>query len=155
MIREVGPACGGVAPSPPLLEELVRSGSVDSWLEQEARRVSVEVLGPEEDALISLQREIALILDHLADEQLVTSTVGRSLVQFECYINTELMAMEQRTSKYSPYRFPEREKLHRRLFQIEQERRKLAVDHAARRQALRDRLLTLLNRRRLLTLDGY
>ncbi|MFG0252412.1 MAG: hypothetical protein ACF8NJ_06005 [Phycisphaerales bacterium JB038] len=149
-IREIG----GVGASPPLLEDLLRYLPPRGWLEQEARYASIERLPPDEDALVGLQREIDLILDHLAEERLTTASVARSLIRCECYVSTELMAMEQRTPKYSPYRFPEREKLHRRLFQIEQERRKLAVEHSTRSQALRDRLLTLLNRRRLLSLDG-
>ena len=149
-IREIAEVGAG----PPRLEELLRYRPQRSWLELEAHGASIERIDPEDDALLGLQREIALTLDHLTEERLVTATVARSLLRFECYLNTELMAMELRTPKYSPQRFPEREKLHRRLFQIEQERRKLAVEHSARRQALRDRLLTLLNRRRLLTLDG-
>ena len=70
----------------------------------------------------------------------------RSLVRVECYVDTELMQMEQRTPRYSPYRYPEREKLQRRLHHVGGERRKLVVAHEERVQRLHDRLLDLLNK---------
>lgn len=67
-----------------------------------------------------------------------------SLLQAECYLDTELMGMERRTPRYSPYRFPEREKLQRRLFDVEADRRRLDATVEEKLRELHDRLLRLL-----------
>ncbi|MCH8133699.1 MAG: hypothetical protein IIA30_14190 [Myxococcales bacterium] len=58
--------------------------------------------------------------------------------------------MEARTPRYSPTRFPERDKLQRRLLGVEQERRRLIVQREKPLQELHDRLLSLLNKHRQL-----
>lgn len=72
--------------------------------------------------------------------------IQQSLLQAECYVETELMRMEQRTPRYSPYRFPEREKLQKQLMGIAQERRRLTLTFASRVDELHDRLLSLLHK---------
>ena len=93
-----------------------------------------------------VSRELALILDQINQTKDVHARQLRSLLRVECYVDTELIHMEQRTPRYSPYRFPEREKLQRRLMAIEAERRKLAADHQVRLTQLHDRLLATLHR---------
>ena len=68
----------------------------------------------------------------------------RSLLRGDCYAGTELMQMEARTPRYSPYRFPEREKFQRRLFEIDKERRRLETQHERTVVELENRLFTLL-----------
>ena len=94
----------------------------------------------------TIRREIALVLSHIDRENQLNEELKRNLLRVECYVCTELTQMEQRTPRYSPYRFPEREKLQRRLMQLEQERRKLCVDHNERMKNLHDRLLKLVNK---------
>ncbi len=96
--------------------------------------------------LSTIDHEIALTLDHIDRLRELGKQLGRSLLQSECYIGTELVQMEQRTPRYSSYRFPEREKLQRRLLAIDQERRRLAVTQEEQLRALHDRLLSLLNK---------
>ena len=98
----------------------------------------------------SLVREIALVLDQLDSLRDLDDSQRLSLLRVECYTNTELMQMEQRTPRYSPHRFPEREKFQRSLLRIEQDRRRLADTAADRERHLHDRLLSLVERFRLL-----
>lgn len=97
-----------------------------------------------------IEDEIALTLDQLDGTRARWEEIGRDLVQTECYIETELMQMEQRTPRYSPYRYPEREKLQRRLMGIAQERRRLMVSFGHRIDELHDRLLSLWQQHRQL-----
>ena len=70
----------------------------------------------------------------------------QSLLQSECYIETELIQMENRTPRYSPYRFPEREKLQRRLGRIAEERRRFTMTLAEKLDSFHDRLLSSLKK---------
>ena len=93
-----------------------------------------------------LEQEIALTLEQidrlrgLQDRQLL------SLCRTECYVDTELMQMEQRMPRYSPYRFPERDKLQKRLFDIEAERRRHSVFYEGQMQGLQGKLLSLMRK---------
>ncbi len=94
--------------------------------------------------------EIALTLYHIDRSRAREQDMKHELLQAECYIDTELMQMEQRTPRYSPYRFPEREKMQRRLARIAEERRRLTITEAERLDALHNRLLSLLSKHRQL-----
>ena len=62
--------------------------------------------------------------------------------------------MEERTPRYSPYRFPERDKLQKRLFAIEAERRKRAVMYEDRLQGLQNKLLSLMQKHKQLNVQS-
>ena len=96
------------------------------------------------------KREIALTLDHIARFRDLHEHLRRNLVRLECYINTELLQLQPRGPVYRDERFLERDKLKRRLFKIEEERRRLAVQKEERLQGLHERLLALLHRQALL-----
>ena len=93
-----------------------------------------------------LRREIALTVDQMKrlrdrhDEQF------HRLLRLECYVNTDLMQLQQRTPRYVPYHFPEKEKFKQRLFDIEKERRSLSLRIEEKTQSLEDRLLNLINK---------
>ena len=93
-----------------------------------------------------IQRQLALTLNHIGRVRKLNDELVLRLLRMECYTDTELIHMEQRTPRYSPYRFPEREKLQRRLIKIEDERRKLAIAKEEKLQQLHDRLLDLMNK---------
>ncbi len=95
---------------------------------------------------VSLEQEIDVTLDHLTKVRELHQELRQSLLREECYVDTELMQMEQRTPRYSPHRFPEREKLQRRLGAIGKERRHLALLRLDKLEVLQTRLLTLLNK---------
>lgn len=125
------------------------AGSGGARLETWARRIVDRDRakgGSESDIERVLARELELVVGQIEQSRDVHARQLRSLVRVECYVDTELIQMEQRTPRYSPYRFPEREKLQRRLLDIESERRKLAAEHASGVSRLHDRLLVILNR---------
>lgn len=120
-------------------------------LEDEARRLVLHHADERfpssgESFFLGLEREIALTLHHLDRAREFHELQRRALTQTECYVETELMQMESRTPRYAAYRFPEREKLQRRLAEIDSERRR---GDGAREELLRrlhDRLLALMQR---------
>jgi len=93
-----------------------------------------------------VRREIALTVDQIKrlkeqhDEQFLR------LLRIECYIDTDLMQLEQRIPRYTPYHFPEKEKFKQRLFEIEKERQNLSSKLEKESQGLEDKLLNLVNR---------
>ena len=97
-----------------------------------------------------LDREIALVLDQIQSARDLEERLCDSLLDTECRIGTELLQMEDRTPRYSPQRFPEREKLQRRLQLLEMEARRLRMTHTEKMAALHERLLTLLQKRTVL-----
>ena len=97
-----------------------------------------------------IQDDIALILDQIEQLRARGKGIMQSLLQSECYIETELIQLEDRTPRYSPYRFPEREKLQRRLSRIAEERRRFTTTHAEKLDSFHDRLLSLLKKHRQL-----
>lgn len=101
-----------------------------------------------------LKDEIALTLDQIEGLHFRGRQVELGLLEEECGIGTELMQMEQRTPRYSPYRFPEREKLQRRLGQLSQERRRFEMTRAERLDGLHSRLLGLVGKEKLLRMGG-
>ena len=117
-------------------------------LEDRARRIVSAVTSSASRVSTSslLEDDVALRLHQIDGLRRLEQDTKRSLLQAECDIETELMQMEQRTPRYSPYRFPEREKLQRRLAQIGQERRRLTMALAERLDALHDRLLSSLHK---------
>ena len=97
-----------------------------------------------------IEDEVALTLHQIDRLRSREQDIMQSLLQAECYVETELMQMDQRTPRYSPYRFPEREKMQRRLSRIAEERRRHIIAHAEKLDARHDRLLSLLNKHRQL-----
>ena len=93
-----------------------------------------------------LRDEIALILDQIEGLRFRGRQIELGLTKEECGIGTELMQMEQRTPRYSPNRFPEREKLQRRLGQLSQERRRFRMAQAEKLDGLHERLLGLVGK---------
>ncbi len=126
-----------------------RKHSFSEELERRARSVVAAAIEETEQSSVirGLMREIAFVLDQIDTLRNTYDRLGQSLLQVECYTDTELMQMEARMPRYSPYRFPEREKLQRRLGDIEKERRRLAIGKEEALQRLHARLLVLLNRR--------
>ena len=93
-----------------------------------------------------IRREIALTVDQINRLKELHEKQLEMLHRVECYVGSEIMQMEQRTPRYSPYRFPERDKLQQRLFNIEKERRNLTLHLQDKKQSLEDRLLSLINK---------
>ena len=93
-----------------------------------------------------ISHEIALTVSQMERAKGLHEKQLRRLLRIECYVDTELMQMAERMPRYSRYWFPEKEKLHKRLFEIERDRRNLVLRLEERLKPLEDRLLELVNR---------
>jgi len=93
-----------------------------------------------------IRREIALTIDQIKRLKDRHEEQFRRLIRLECYVDTDLMQMEQRQPRYMPYHFPEKEKLKQRLFDIEKERRNLSLKLEEKTQGLEEKLLSLINK---------
>ncbi len=98
----------------------------------------------------TIEREIALTLGHLNRARALHRNIHLNLLHQECYLDTEIMQREPTPPVYRDPRLPERDRLRDRLRDIERERRNLAAIYEEKLQALRDRLLVLLNRHAVL-----
>ncbi len=93
-----------------------------------------------------LRREIALVVDQINRLKEVREEQLGRLLRVECYVDTDLMQLQQRIPTYAPYQFPEKDKLKKRLFEIEKQRRDVRIHHEDRARTLEGRLLDLLNK---------
>ena len=93
-----------------------------------------------------IRREITLTIDQIKRLRERHDEQFKRLLRIECYVDTELLQMEQRQPRYLPYHFPEKQKLKQRLFDIEKERRNLSLKLEEKTQSLEERLLSLLNK---------
>lgn len=118
-------------------------------LEDKACQLAEEVKSRHWDTSIpaTIRREIALAVDQINRQRELHEQQLRRLLRIECYVDTDLLQLQQRIPRYMPYHFPEKEKLKKRLFEIEKERRNLTLRLEDRHQSLEDRLLNLLNKR--------
>jgi chromosome segregation ATPase len=125
-------------------------------LEQAARQLVAHMNARHgSDSIItSIEQEIAFTLEQIDRLQTLHKGQSKSLCKVECYVGTELIQMEARTPRYSPKRFPERDKLQNRLFAIEAERRKHSVFYEDRLQALQKQLLSLMQKHGHLDIRG-
>jgi hypothetical protein len=126
--------------------------SVPGILEEKGREVLGSTHGGDLSVLPSsfVREDLSLLLHEIEQRRALEKGIEDSLLQQECHITTEMMQMESRTPRYSPYRFPEREKMQRRLDRLESERRRFRIVHAEKLACLHERLLTLLHKHRLL-----
>lgn len=93
-----------------------------------------------------VRREIALTVDQIKRLKEKHEEQFRRLLRIECYVDTDLMRLEESIPRYAPYHFPEKEKFKQRLFEIEKERRKLSLRLEEKTQGLEEKLLSLVNR---------
>lgn len=93
-----------------------------------------------------VRREIALTVDQIKRLREKHEEQFLRLLRIECYVDTDLMRLEERIPRYVPYHFPEKEKFKQRLFEIEKERRNLSLRLDEKTQGLEDKLLALVNR---------
>jgi hypothetical protein len=117
-------------------------------LEDKANQLAEEVNSRHWDTSIpaTIRREIALTVDQLNRQRELHDKQLRRLLRIECYVDTDLMQLQQRIPRYTQHHFPEKEKLKQRLLEIEKERRKLTLRLDDKHQSLQDRLLNLLNK---------
>ena len=97
-----------------------------------------------------VRREIALTVDQIKRLRQKHEEQFLRLLRIECYVDTDLMRLEERIPRYVPYHFPEKEKFKQRLFEIEKERRNLSLRLEKESRGLEEKLLGLVNRCELL-----
>jgi hypothetical protein len=102
-----------------------------------------------------IARETVLALEHLRQTKAFHEKQAKQLLQTECDIGTELIQLEARTPRYSLYRFPEREKLNRRLQRLGEEKRRLESIHQEQVQTLETKLLSLLEKHSQLDMEKW
>lgn len=130
-----------------------RTSTFSSGLEARARAIVSPRDAETDDPVTSaVTDEIALTLDQIDRTRDLHKRLQRDLIRLECYTNSELMQMEARMPRYSPYRFPEREKLQRRLIGLHGDRGRLAMEEDRALTGLQRRLLESVHRR--MHLDG-
>ena len=117
-------------------------------LEERARQLAEDSDDRQWDTSIpaAIRRQIALTVEHRRRQRELHERQLRRLLRIECYVDTDLMQLEQRIPRYTPSHFPEKEKFKKRLFEIEKERRNLTLRLEEKNQSLEDRLLNLLDK---------
>ena len=117
-------------------------------LEERARQLAGELDKKDWDTSIpsTIRREIGLTLDHISRQQQLHDQRMLQLLRIECTVDTDLMRLEKRIPWYTPHPFPEKEKLKKRLFEIEKERKDLRLHLEDKKQTLEERLLSLMNK---------
>ena len=93
-----------------------------------------------------VRREIALTVNQIKRLKEKHEEQFLRLLHIECYVDTDLMQLEERIPRYAPYHFPEKEKFKQRLFEIEKERRNLSLKLEEKTRGLEEKLLSLVNR---------
>lgn len=126
--------------------------SFSASLEERARQIIDAAPEPisEFSATSFFEEQLALTLDQIDKLRSRERELRHALLRAECEVETELLQMEDRTPRYSPYRYPEREKLQRRLAQLAEEGRRLLLSQGEKMDGLHDRLLALLQKHRQL-----
>jgi hypothetical protein len=116
-------------------------------LQQRARQIATGSAAPTWDRSLpsSLRRQIALTLDQMRRQDQLHERQLLELLRAECAVGTDLLQLQQRIPRYTPHHFPEKEKLKKRLSDIDKERRALNQQRQDKVQSLEDRLLTLIH----------
>lgn len=121
-------------------------------IEELARKIIEKASKGKADGFIPemIRQEIGLTVDQIKRLRDQHEEQFRRLLQIECYIDTDLLQLQQRIPRYKSYHFPEKEKLKQRLFDIEKERRSLSLRLEEKTQGLEEKLLGLINKHALI-----
>jgi hypothetical protein len=123
-------------------------------VELEATALLARRSGPDEPVLRAIEREIEMIIEHLAELRSIRVDLETDLARSECRVKTDLLRAAARpyvidtANPNHPFNEPPRMALKRRLEDLARERRTVSMDLRARRTALLDRLAALVERHR-------
>ena len=123
-----------------------RQSSFSRDLERRARELVRHAGADSSPITTMLIQNIALALEQLDSLRVLHRDQLRGLTRSECYVDTEIMQLEQDMPRYAPLHSPERDKLHQRLFLIEAERRKAVFAHYGQLRGLQQHLLSLIQK---------
>ena len=100
-----------------------------------------------------LRREIALTMDQMDRTTELHEKQLRRLLRQERYVNTERMQLEAQMPPYSSSIFsPRNDKLQKRLFEIENQKRNLKLGLEEKLKPMEDKLLSLIHKHEQLDL---
>ena len=99
----------------------------------------------------TIRREIKLVLEQLQNQRLSRRQQRDELLQIETYVDTELMKMEDRIRRSDNPSSYQQDRLQRRLFELDKERRKVEASYTDGMSALQEKLLDLINKHELLS----
>lgn len=108
------------------------------------------VPGREPTPLFHLEEEIVLLSERLDRVRAVHQEQLRSILRAECYVDTDLMALETYSTRGFYYRTKARDSLKSKLLALDAERRHATLAHEREVAELHERLLGLLARREYL-----
>ncbi len=129
-----------------------RKPSFSETLEQKVRSAVGEKAPGDTFVTATIHRQMALALDQLDQTRSLHDAFRRKLFRLECYVDTEILQIGPREPVYIDERWHDRQMLKRKLLFINNERRKLAMAEQEKLQALHDRLLSLWNKYRQISL---
>ena len=127
------------------------SKTIDQIVEKAALWVAQDIEErPGEISIAStLEEEIALTLEQLAQVRALHNNIEHQLLLLECAIDTDLLQLEPRPHHYGDQHQGEINTLKGRILTIAFERQKLSKEKQEKEQHFHDRLLSLLNKLRL------
>lgn len=116
-------------------------------LEKKAERITRKIDDQDWDNSIPsvLRRNIALTVHQIKNLRHLHSRQRDKLDRNKCDIDTEILQLEERIPRYSPYKYPEREKFHRQLLGVKSEIRRQDAVYEDRLQNLHKSLLGLIH----------
>lgn len=125
--------------------------SVVASLETRACQVMQRFAKPAQPTPTSmLEEQISLLWEHLQRMQIVHQEHLRSMLHAECYVDTDLMALDCNNPVLWQARNTVRDRLKDKLLDLARERRIALVNHERDRRVLEDRLLQVLTEHELL-----
>lgn len=133
------------------MDKKKRSRRFTNGLERKAREISSWRDKPDKKSPVSmLRKDIIFTLDQIQNQRTHHEVQREELLNTECQLTTEIMHVDDRTPKYTPERYPEREKFLHRLLEVEREKRRLDTQHEEKLDELHRKLLDLINKHELL-----
>lgn len=117
-------------------------------LEEKAKKIVGDDESYDRDSSIPsiLKNKIALTVDHIERIKDFHQNQNSRFTKTELDIGTEILQLEDRTPRYSPYQYPEREKLQRQLMGVKTEKRKEETFYEDKLQGLHKDLLRLVQK---------
>ena len=116
--------------------------SLEDRARQLAKQVTLSSKGASPSS--SLEKEIALAVEHLESIRKLHEDQLRSLLRSECSVGTDLMQLDSYNPIQFRFMFKIRDNLKNKILQVEKERRHLEREQENKVQDLQQKLLNLL-----------
>ena len=120
------------------------TGSFSHQLEERARSLARKITW-DPSVSSSIEREVALTLEHLDTTREFREEQLRRLLKAECYVESDLLKLDSYRPRQYHFMFDSRDRLKNKLLQIDKERRQLLSTHLQETRELQGKLFNLLN----------